>query len=259
MFPGSALPATGAAPTSPDPSPITDNAHVDPDRSPARSPGASRHGLSRLRILDRLHRSPTPLGLEELSEAAGLHPNTVRFHLDRLLAEGLVTRRTEPPTGPGRPRVAFTATARPDLDPRRRSFRMLAEMLADFLATSVPEAAARARGIGRAWGGRLVAAPVGRRSPAERPAVDELVRVLDQVGFAPVHTPEADGHRILLRHCPFLEVAEAHPEVACSVHQGLMDGVLAQLRAPLAADELRPFAVPGGCVAHLRPAPAEEL
>lgn len=263
---------------------------MDPGHPPAPPPAAAppqeaaRPGRSRLRILDRLHRSTAPLGLQELADAAQLHPNTVRFHLDRLLAEGLVTRQTEARTGPGRPRVTFVATARPDLDPRRRSYRVLAEMLAGFLAARVPGAAAQAREIGRAWGARSVAGAGTSPATAERPAIAELLRVLDDAGFAPVRgtggvadgaagdgaagdeagggeaaggeAAGEGGHRIVLRHCPFLEVAEEYPEVACSIHHGLLQGVLAQLRAPLVAD-LRPFAVPGGCLASVRRSSAD--
>lgn len=61
--------------------------------------------------------------------------------------------------------------------------------------------------------------------------------------------------RVLLRHCPFREVAEHHREVVCALHLGLMQGVLAELRAPLDAERLDPFVEPGVCIARLH-APA---
>jgi predicted ArsR family transcriptional regulator len=56
---------------------------------------------------------------------------------------------------------------------------------------------------------------------------------------------------IWLRHCPFREVAEAHRDVVCAVHLGLMQGALAEMRAPLTADRLEPFVEPSLCVARL--------
>jgi predicted ArsR family transcriptional regulator len=60
------------------------------------------------------------------------------------------------------------------------------------------------------------------------------------------------GSVIRLRHCPFLEVATAHPEVVCSVHLGVMQGVLAEQRAPVEAGDLQPFVEPSLCLARLR-------
>jgi hypothetical protein len=37
----------------------------------------------------------------------------------------------------------------------------------------------------------------------------------------------------------------------CALHLGLIQGVLAQLRAPVTADQIKPFAEPGVCVADL--------
>lgn len=229
---------------------------TSPTERPLRE--AARAGASRLRILDLLRRAGGPLGLSELAERTGLHVNTVRFHLERLEADRLVVRETENRSQPGRPRLTFTATPRPDLGPERRSYRLLAEMLAGFFATAVPDVSVEATRIGQVWGGYLTTRPAPYRRATEEEAVAELLRVLEDVGFAPESTEDESGHRILLRQCPFLEVAEAHREVACSVHRGLMQGTLAELRAPLGVDELLPFAEPSGCVAHARRLPPSE-
>ncbi|MFZ2173869.1 MAG: hypothetical protein WAW17_07510, partial [Rhodococcus sp. (in: high G+C Gram-positive bacteria)] len=41
------------------------------------------------------------------------------------------------------------------------------------------------------------------------------------------------------------------------LHLGLIRGVLAEVRAPLAADRIEPFVEPSLCLAHLTPAPDE--
>lgn len=236
----------------PEPGARPDNGGVttSPPERPLRE--AARAGASRLRILDHLRRAAAPLALQELAGRTGLHVNTVRFHLERLEAEGLAVRDVENRSQPGRPRLTFTATPRPDLGAERRSYRLLAEMLAGYLATAVTDVDREATRIGNAWGGYLTTRPAPYRRATEQEAVAELLRVLDDVGFAPECSEDETGHRFVLRQCPFLEVAEAHREVACSVHLGLMQGALAELRAPLAVDELLPFAVPSGCVAHAR-------
>jgi len=191
------------------------------------------------------------LGVQDLAERVGLHVNTVRFHLDRLVAEGLVQRHIEERTEPGRPRLAFTAIVRPDTAREQRSYRLLAEILASFVTGTVPDASAAATEAGRAWGHYLTERPAPYRRADEDRSVTELLRILDDIGFAPERSPQEGSREILLRHCPFLEVAETHREVVCSVHLGLMQGVLAEMRAPVTAERLRPFVRPSLCVAHL--------
>jgi len=219
------------------------------DRQPFRE--ATRAGVSRLRILQLLRDSPGGLGVHHLGERVGLHANTVRFHLDRLVAEGLVLRHAEARMEPGRPRLSFTATARPDTERDQRSYRLLAEILAGYIADAVPDAAGAATEAGRTWGRYLTERRTPYRTTSEEEAVTELLRTLDEVGFAPELSQNEPYDKVLMRHCPFLEVAEAHREVACSVHVGLMQGVLAELRAPITADRLQPFVEPSLCIAHL--------
>jgi predicted ArsR family transcriptional regulator len=206
----------------------------------------SERSRSRSHVLDLLRRSAAGLRIEELAEQSGLHVNTLRFHLSRLVAEGLVHRRAEPRTGPGRPRLTYVAPARPDLGRDKRDYRLLAGLLTEMLVDAVPDAPARAAALGRAWGASLMAeAPEPAGDPMGR-----LVEVLADTGFA----PEVNAEEIRLRHCPFLEVAEQHPAIVCSLHRGLMDGVLTALDAPLRTERLVPFAEPAACVARLRPA-----
>lgn len=219
--------------------------------------GRERAGTGRSLVLDVLRREPAGLGVQDLAARTGLHANTVRFHVERLLEDGLVARRVEPRTTPGRPRLSFTAVSRPDYGKDRRNYQLLAEMLAGYLASTLPDPAAQAAALGRAWGGYLADRPAPFRFSTEEESRAELLRVLDDLGFAPElrnDTGDGDpaGQEIRLRHCPFLEVAQAHRDVACSIHLGLMQGVLGELRAPLAADRLQPFAEPSACIAHLR-------
>lgn len=219
--------------------------HHPPGVTPV--PGSDR---ARLRILDSIRRSREGVTVQELADRVGLHVNTVRFHLDRLLAEGQVTRAAQPRERPGRPALAFTATPGPQLYGGQRDYRLLAEILTGVVADLGADAAPRAREVGRRWGAELAQKLPGRRPFREERAKAELVRVLDDVGFAP-ELPSDDDRRVLLRHCPFLEAAQAHPEVVCAVHRGLMDGALAEMGAPLATERLVPFAEPAGCVAQL--------
>ncbi|MFF4685636.1 helix-turn-helix transcriptional regulator [Streptomyces sp. NPDC001307] len=216
---------------------------------------ATRETPRRREVLDVLRAAPSPLGVAETAERIGVHPNTVRFHLDILVAEGLVERRAEPSPGPGRPRTVYTA--RPGMDRGgMRDYRLLARILLSRWASADP-ATAREEAIqtGRAWGGHLVQPPPPFEEPTAERSVAALLALLGELGFAPraEGADESGGppRRIRLRHCPFLELAEEHGKLVCPLHLGLMQGALDRLDAPLTATGLEPFAEPDSCVAHL--------
>jgi predicted ArsR family transcriptional regulator len=215
-----------------------------------------RENPRRRAVLDLLRTADRPLAVNEVAESLGVHPNTVRFHLDALVAVGAIHRSIEQGAGPGRPRTVYTP--RPGMDRGgARDYRLLARMLLSNLATQGPSAEAAVTETGRAWGRFLMATPPPSQHPSAAESAARLAALLDDLGFAP--TPEQyDEHetpaRLRLRHCPFLELAEEHGHLVCPLHLGLMQGALAELDAPLAATRLEPFAEPDACIAHLTPA-----
>ena len=54
-----------------------------------------------------------------------------------------------------------------------------------------------------------------------------------------------------MRRCPFHELAEAHPEIVCSVHRGMISGALAELGSELRVERLDAFVEPNLCIARL--------
>ncbi|TCM36186.1 metalloregulator ArsR/SmtB family transcription factor [Kribbella sp. VKM Ac-2568] len=213
-----------------------------PDQNDGESP-------RRTAILEALRVSEDPLGVTELAERLGIHPNTARFHLDALVTQGLVDRRLEEPSGRGRPRAVHTS--HPGMDRGgRRQYHLLAEILLGQLSTS-PDPGAAAEAAGRSWGGYLVeqVAPFHQTDAAE--ATQRLTAMMTELGFAP--EPAREAGRIRLRHCPFLELAEEYSATLCPLHLGLMQGALSEIHAPIAATSLEPFAEPDACLVHLSP------
>jgi predicted ArsR family transcriptional regulator len=210
-------------------------------------------------VLAVIQRAARPTGVAEVAEQVGVHANTARFHLEALVAEGVIDRVTDAPSGRGRPRISYRA--RPGLARGgTRRYRLLAEILLSHLA-ACDEPAADAEKAGRAWGAHLVARPAPGHTVDAEEAVQRLTAMLDELDFAPepvVDRPGANRHpapdRIRLRHCPFLELAEPHRDLVCRLHLGLMQGALEGLDAPIMATDLRPFAEPAACLAHLEPA-----
>jgi predicted ArsR family transcriptional regulator len=207
-------------------------------------------GESRSRVLAVLQGAGAPLSVGEVAERLGLHANTARFHLDGLIETGLVERTTEQREQPGRPRALYAA--RPDAAVAgRRSYRLLAEILTSYVAAETAHPRQAAVRAGQAWGRYLAEKnPPFRRIDAAA-ATAQLVGMLSDIGFTPEAVTAGRQRQILLHHCPFREAAEQHREVVCSIHLGLMQGLLAELHAPVEADRLDPFVEPSLCIAHL--------
>lgn len=221
----------------------------------AAQQGATLHRAlsdpSRVRILEVLQEAEAPLGARELGTRVGLHLNTVRSHLRVLAEAGLASPRREERTRPGRPRVLYEATAEALDAPAVASYRLLAQVLASYLAGSERDPGARAEEAGRAWGAHLVRKPPPFTSISKEETIDEVVRLHEQFGFRPELRRAKSGREIVLKRCPFQEVATAYQAVVCPVHLGLMRGALAELGTGVEADWLEPFAEPGACVGHL--------
>jgi predicted ArsR family transcriptional regulator len=210
----------------------------------------TRLGASRARVLDLLRAATGPLGVREIASQAGLHPNTARFHLDALVQAGLASRERLRRENLGRPSMAYSATGE-DGPTGQRRYRLLAEMLTSMIAAVMPQPGEAAAEAGREWGRYLI----GQLQPYERldagEAIERLRATLEDIGFAPELTADGSRYRLLLRHCPFREVAERHQDVVCALHLGLMQGALAQMRTQVTAGRLQPFAEAWGCTAEL--------
>ncbi|MDI6911606.1 helix-turn-helix domain-containing protein [Nocardioides sp.] len=194
---------------------------------------------SRRAILEHLRDQPQPLTLAALVRITGLHPNTVREHLDALVRRGLVRRIDGRPQGRGRPAHLFE-----HVDHGHGEYARLAVALADALALSSSDPTGHAAAVGEEWG-RELARKRRARTGAAGGARVEVVGELDDLGFAP--RQGADDSEVLLTRCPLLEAAHRAPGVVCGIHLGIIRGMLDELGGDPAGSELEPFAAPGYC------------
>ncbi len=217
--------------------------------------------------VDLLHllQSGGPQTVGDLADRTGLHENTAREHLQRLVLDGFVHREPEVRTTRGRPRIVYRAITSQDVRTDPVAARRLEDaiagaalsrvLLAGYGRTveSVPESA---RAAGRDLAARAVAAV---QTPSPRPApdlppeqrqLDALTAHLDRLGFDP--DLEDEPLRFHLWRCPFLDLARERPDIVCSVHLGLAQGVLDAVGGPVEAAALHPFVEPHHCVLELR-------
>lgn len=215
---------------------------------PDRTEEAHRFGPSRSRVLAVLQDLGAPATAAEVAGRLGAHPNTARFHLEALVAVGVVSREREERTTPGRPRTHYIAEV-PAPRATQRSYRLLADILATHLASSAVDPAREAADAGRTFGG--LAAPPGERPGSLSAAADLVVDTLSGMGFESRPAVEGERARIDVTACPFLEVATQHLDVVCAVHRGLMEGLLERVGAPVDVESLEPLVGPSHCVARL--------
>ena len=194
----------------------------------------------RARIVFELEASPDGLDASELSRRLGRHANTIRWHLGILARAGLVRSDAEPRSVPGRPRILYRLGSSTGPE-RGDEYRLLASVLAETVSSDGRGTEA-CEPAGRAWGAELVA---GRGRADD--AIDAVVEILAEQGFE----PRAEELAIEMRRCPFHDLAEAHPEVVCAVHRGLIGGALEALGSSLSVSALEIFPQPNVCIARL--------
>jgi predicted ArsR family transcriptional regulator len=186
---------------------------------------------SRVEILHRIQEQPhTTIG--DLVAATSLHPNTVREHVQRLIDGGYVVAATEHRTTRGRPKVLYTAATGGSVSsPVQRR--------------KVEEAAHRGDLMRRV----LPSDEPSHLDPDALHQVDAVVEHLVESGFDPL----VDETRLTidLSPCAHAEAQAAHRPVLCSVHLGLMQGVLAEAGGPLSVEGMLPSCDPTQCVVQL--------
>ena len=189
---------------------------------------------------------PEPVGRDEAATQAGVARHTAKFHLDRLVDDGLLEtefRRLSGRTGPGagRPAKLYRRSSREvAVSLPERRYDLAGEVLARAIDESSRDGTPVLDAVGRvATGeGRRLAADVAHGAPEQTSESDRLASVLATCGYE----PRVDGPRITLANCPFHALARSHTELVCGMNLGLVGGVIDGLGTR-------------GLVAELDPAP----
>jgi predicted ArsR family transcriptional regulator len=213
-------------------------------------PAAVRRALAddhRVLIVDALRTARDGLDVRELARRAGLHENTVRWHLGILGDAGLIESAPAASGKPGRPRMLYRLLPGATATPGGDEHRLLATILTGTVA-ELADGERRAEEAGRAWGRFLVRRPSPLERVGEAEAVAEVSRLLDEEGFA----AEPHGTEVHMRRCPFHDLAETNPGIVCGVHRGLMAGALEALGSDLEVEGLDIFVQSDLCIARLR-------
>ncbi|HEX6419433.1 MAG TPA: helix-turn-helix domain-containing protein [Acidimicrobiales bacterium] len=187
---------------------------------------------TRYAIYLELARSSRPLATAEIAETLDLHPNTVRPHLERMREVGLLTLETDARGTVGRPQHRYSLAAEaPSLGLEPATFPVLARMLLRVAAVGGldrSEVVDAGRDQGEA-DAEVLARELDIAVSDAGTCVEGLVARLDALGFDPAVAGDDDQATVAFTHCPFRELAEAHPEIVCALHEGLVAGIVGRL------------------------------
>jgi predicted ArsR family transcriptional regulator len=177
---------------------------------------------TRDRILQTLLRSPRST-INELAEAVGINPISVRHHLTNLQMEGLVDAQEER-HGVGRPRLVYILTEegmeRFPTRYLRLTTRLLAQMKESMSGPIVSKLFSQvAEDLAAEY-----AEQVKGLSMEER--LETVKELLAEEGFTVEWEKAEDGYRIHEITCPYYQIGQSHPEV-CTVDQTLISKMLA--------------------------------
>lgn len=191
---------------------------------------------------------------DEAAEAVEISRALAGFHLDRLVAEGLLEtsfRRLSGRTGPGagRPAKLYRRSGRElEVSLPQRSYKLAGRILATAMEATAPgtnrELATTARAIGEEIG-RDAKTRSGAR-PGKKRLVAGTMAALAANGYE----PEQEGREIRLRNCPFHYLASEHRQLVCGMNLALIEGVVAGLDVPGVKPLLDPK--PGMCCVALK-------
>lgn len=194
----------------------------------------------RRRLYEYVAGQADPVDRDRAAAGAEIGRSLAAFHLDRLVAGGLLEveyHRRSGRTGPGagRPAKFYSRAAGRQVDvslPPRR-YALVAEIMADGLEhTSQPEAVERVLESARAMGERLAASvEPGAAGP------EALVGVLRSNGYEPDVDPAGV---VRLRNCPFHALVDRHRALTCSMNLALLGSVAGQVPKSGLVAEARP-------------------
>lgn len=196
-------------------------------------------------LYDAVRAAYEPMTREDAAAATGISRKLAAFHLDKLVAVGLL--ETAPSPGPrqvGRaPKAYAPVPAAVHVSVPPRTYADLATILLEAVDEQrsdeqMRDACRRVAARRGAEAGRIV---------ARGPASERVRGALDTAGYEPYDGP---NDSLRLRNCPFHPLAELHTEFVCGVNGAFLTGVLDGARA--SGLEVVPLKPAGQCCAEIR-------
>jgi predicted ArsR family transcriptional regulator len=210
-----------------------------------------RHGM-----YEFIRTARHPVTREQAAEAVGISRKLAAFHLDKLVAAGLLRSHSEPVGGlrkVGRtPKVYEPTDADIQISIPERQHDVLAAILITAVLTEGEDETARQSAMRAAHErGQVVAATERERLRPGRLGAERALTLseglLKRHGYQP---DRVSPTRICLRNCPFHPLAEQAPDLVCGLNHAFLTGFLTGLDALAVEAVLQPRG--GECCVELR-------
>lgn len=191
---------------------------------------------SRQKLYAFVRQQPTPVTREAVADHFGISRNLAAFHLDKLVERGLLVAayaRSPGTGGPGAgrpPKVYSASDVEVDITIPERRYDVIGQILVTALD-------AEREGLPAREAARLAAAERGRsyaRDAHRRPRANlrqDMRRACDLLAGCG-YEPYILGDDILLKNCPFHQLAQQSRELVCGLNQTFLQGVTEEIAHP---------------------------
>lgn len=200
---------------------------------------------------------PGPVNRDQVAEGVGVARHVAKFHLDKLVDDGLLAvEYARPPgrrgPGAGRPAKLYSRSSRElAVSLPQRDYELAGRLLAKAVTAAehdgltVGDALGQvARDTGRALGQQA------RQHAGARPTPSTLLAAAMTVLGESGYEPRIDGTSVTLVNCPFHGLAQDYTDLVCGMNLDLMTGLVEGLADPTLEARLEP--TPGLCCVRLR-------
>jgi predicted ArsR family transcriptional regulator len=182
--------------------------------------------------------------INELADDVGINPISIRHHINRLEADGLV-RSEEILHGVGRPRRVYFLTSE-GLERFPTRYMRLTLRLLEQLKETMPPAV-----VSQIFSQMALEMVNDYASDTDGLTMEErlklMQKLLSEEGFNVEWEDNGDQYHIKETNCPYLHVTQTHPEV-CSVDQTLISAFLSvpaeKIKCVLNGDNFCTYVVP---------------
>jgi predicted ArsR family transcriptional regulator len=200
---------------------------------------------------------------DQAAEGIGVPRHTAKFHLDKLVEEGLLVaefRRLSGRRGPGAGRPAKLYRRAPgelavSLPERRYDLagHLMAQAIEDSTRNGTP--GDEALGVAAATLGAELGREARQRA-GESADPDRQCHAACQVLAGQGYEPHQDDGTISLRNCPFHSLAQEHTDLVCGMNLAMLHAFAGQLGEGRMTASLRPD--PDRCCVQLSASGAEQ-
>jgi predicted ArsR family transcriptional regulator len=198
-----------------------------------------------------------PVNRDQVAEGFGVARHVAKFHLDRLVHDGLLAvEYARPPgrrgPGAGRPAKLYSRSSRElAVSLPQRDYELAGRLLAKAVTDAELKGVTVDEALGQAARNTgLTLGQEARHNAGTRPSASALLAAATGMLSDCGYEPRLDNAGLTLVNCPFHALAREYTDLVCGMNLELMTGLVEGLAGPNLEARLEP--TPGLCCVRLR-------